>query len=191
VNLVSAVRDQGHCGTCVGHVIASAAESAMAAALRVDASLLNFSHSLRTTAPASSPSTGGGRSCGPGWSFPDALSDMITAPAPFFTNSSCTGGLDPSFQSWTDARLKSFCLGVPAACRSASFKCNFKTLSDGYTQIQRYIRAYGSMMTRLLVTRGSRVFRDNPTGVYTVQQQATAAAPPPPAIKPSCMLYCL
>jgi len=35
-------------------------------------------------------------------------------------------------------------------------------------KIQRYIRAYGSVMTRLLVTETFKeFFRDNPAGVFT------------------------
>eukprot|EP00775_Hariotina_reticulata_P009469 gene9469-9634_t len=52
-------------------------------------------------------------------------------------------------------------------CSAAAFTCNYKVLSDGIAQVQQYIRAYGAVMTRLLITPSfKRFFQKNPTGVF-------------------------
>eukprot|EP00775_Hariotina_reticulata_P007443 gene7443-7653_t len=170
VNLVSAVRNQGRCGTCVSHVIASAAESAAAAAQRVDATLINFSHSFAYhCAGLLAAQTGGSRSCGTGWGLAEALEGMAAAPDVFFVNNSCTAGADPSTASFTDAQLRKFCRGSVSSdgCKTAGFKCRYKALSDGIAQLQQYIRMYGAVMTRLYVTPSfTQFFKSNRTGVF-------------------------
>eukprot|EP00775_Hariotina_reticulata_P008879 gene8879-9057_t len=167
VNLVSAVRDQGRCGTCVSHVIASAAESAAAAAQRVDARLFNIS--LSHSFAYYCAELGGRRSCGTGWSFADALQGMKDSPLAYIIHNSCTSGVDPSRSSLTDAQLKQFCVQSVAssACQTPAFECHYKTLSDGIAQVQLYIRAYGAVMTRLKVTPSfKQFFTENPAGVF-------------------------
>eukprot|EP00775_Hariotina_reticulata_P003863 gene3864-biopygen5563 len=93
-DLVSAVRDQEGCGTCVSHVIASAAESAAAAAQRANASQFNISHTFAYHCAAYLTTSTGSHSCGTGWSLLEALRAMAAAPAVFFTSSSCTSGVD-------------------------------------------------------------------------------------------------
>jgi len=165
VNLVSAVRDQGTCGTCVSHVIASAAESAAAAARRVDANLFNISHSY---AYHCETQTGGMRSCKTGWSFEDALRAMKSEPQMFFMNSSCVEAMDAtSTSNLPDEQIKQRCANVSRACNAAAFTCDYKALSDGIAQVQRYIRSYGAVMTSLLVTTSfESFFENNPTGVF-------------------------
>eukprot|EP00775_Hariotina_reticulata_P012903 gene12903-13029_t len=176
-NLVSAVRDQGYCATCVSHVIASAAESAAAAAQRVEASRFDVSHSF---AHHCAGQGGGIRSCGTGWSLAEALEDMIAAPQAFWLDQPCTAGVDPSTASLTDAELIKFCnksvSSLPKCSLTAAFTCKYKTLSDGIVQVQRYIRAYGSVMTRLSVTPSFRqFFKANPTGVFNGTRSAPSA----------------
>jgi len=171
VNLVSAVRNQGDCATCISHVIASAAESAAAAAQRINARLLNISHSyLYFCAPVFV--AGSRLTCGTGWRFDLALTGVSTAPFLLSMNSSCiTRDLSIITQP---SVMTGLCQGARAKCSDTSFTCQHITLSDGLAQIQRHIRKYGSVMTSLRVTqRFKNFFEVNKTGVFN----ETAAGP--------------
>jgi hypothetical protein len=171
VNLVSAVRNQGKCATCISHVIASAAESAAAAAQRINARLLNISHSyLYYCAPVFV--AGSRLTCGTGWRFDSALTGVSNAPFLLSMNSSCiTRDLSTITQP---SVMTGVCQGARANCSDTSFTCKHITLSDGLAQIQRHIRKYGTVMTSLRVTqRFKKFFEVNKTGVFN----ETAAGP--------------
>eukprot|EP00775_Hariotina_reticulata_P006752 gene6752-6972_t len=161
-SLVSAAEDQGSCATCVNYALTSVIESTVAAGLHVEARTLDMSREYAYFCQADEK-----RSCKSGWSFENALEAMRQNPRLFSIQSSCLEGTLKTLAP-LPSQLQEACQAAVRKCPGgAAFTCTPYNLAEGIWQIQLWIRQFGAVATRLLVTKAFKdFFEADPTGVY-------------------------
>eukprot|EP00775_Hariotina_reticulata_P013583 gene13583-13708_t len=186
-SLLTPVKNQGDCGTCVAVAIVATGEAALASALNISGSEVQSAYNfLSDYSYYCLPDEVGARSCKSGWDIVQALDGFPQQSLSFFVSDvpSCITNEDKNLQRLlTDMdTLGAACNRIKTcqkqledssqALRAAPVFIE-RALADGIWMIQQHIRQHGSAITQLKLTADFiEFFKSNPKGVYNSSLQA-------------------
>jgi hypothetical protein len=142
VQLVAAARDQGDCQACTAFAVASAAETAMAAALQVPVHQCSISVQGLFFCPAPDLLI---NSCNTGWTFRDALQQLQERSSTIPTSECLPYIVDITGQKHSSEMCRGRCNAANVHASKGSFTVR------RITQVwlaQQHIRQHGAVVTR-------------------------------------------
>jgi hypothetical protein len=109
------------------------------------------------------------RGCGSGWTFQDALDDLVSDTVRFLPDAGCAQRVDlESIRRVVPSQIHAACDAVFDKCSNNKVlaDCSYQALTE-FWEIHQAIRVNGAVITRVSVGPNFvEYFQNNPTGIY-------------------------